>query len=88
MKRPTEMALMKRLLYSRVDNTDMTRTEANNFIYESVTAAYTKLNENGRFYIDQALEHLDAVINRNGFGKASALELLASVAPYMRVEEE
>ena len=88
MKRPTELEIMKRLLYSQVDNTGMTRTEANNFIYESVTAAYTKLDENDRFYIDQALERLDAVINRNGFGKASALELLASVAPYMRVEEK
>jgi len=87
MKRPTELEIMKRLLYLRVDNTVMTRTEANNFIYESVTVAYTKLDENDRFYIDQALERLDAVINRNGFGKASALELLASVAPYMKVEE-
>jgi len=87
MKRPTEMEAMKKLLLMHVDNMDITRGDANNIIYDSVKSAYKQLEEKDQIMIDRQLDKLDTVINRNGFGKVSQLELLASVAPYVNTND-
>lgn len=82
MNRPTEYAVMKRLLFSISDmDDDMPRGEANEMIYASNDAAFESLSKRDKVQIRQAAETLK--VNIKGLGDIGALELLSVLSEYL-----
>lgn len=82
MNRPTEYAVMKRLLFAISDmDDDMPRGEANEMIYASNDAAFESLSKRDKVQIRQAAETLK--VNIKGLGDIGALELLSVLSEYL-----
>jgi len=89
--RPTEYAVMKRLLFAWAEfDPELSLTEANGMIQDACVSAYDKLEHIEQRHVKRASQTLQDECH--SLGEKGALVLLAAMAPYMsqdyRIESE
>lgn len=91
MYRPTEYAVMKRLLFATCDfDPNLTKADANKLIGESVEAALDKMPPEQRGVVLNNQKRLTEHSKEHNqmLGDMGALEVLAAIAHYLPESEE